>query len=108
MMLAKTVKPAAAWREANSSKDNRNITMSTAEGIPSTARMPEMVQTSQQQYESISRDANSTIWTPTTHEFSRKFAKKASELQRICRERLKKEEKFPIFGLIDFGNSDSY
>jgi hypothetical protein len=89
MMLAKTVKPAAAWREANSSKDNRNITMSTAEGIPSTARMPEMVQTSQQQYESISRDANSTIWTPTTHEFSRKFAKKASELQRICRERLK-------------------
>ena len=104
MMLAKTVKPAAAWREANSSKDNRNITMSTVEGIPSTARMPEMVQTSQQQYESISRDANSTIWTPTTHEFSRKFAKR----QRICRERLKKEEKFPIFGLIDFGNSDSY
>jgi hypothetical protein len=50
MMLAKTVKPAAAWREANSSKDNRNITMSTAEGIPSTARMPEIVQTSQQQY----------------------------------------------------------
>jgi hypothetical protein len=74
MMLAKTVKPAAAWREANSSKDNRNITMSTVEGIPSTARMPEMVQTIQQQYESISRDANSTIWTPTTHEFSRKFA----------------------------------
>jgi hypothetical protein len=91
MMLAKTVKPAAAWREANSSKDNRNITMSTVEGIPSTARMPEMVQTSQQQYESISRDANSTIWTPTTHEFSRKFAKKSSERRKICEERRKKE-----------------
>jgi hypothetical protein len=25
-MLAKTVKPATAWREANSSRDNRNIT----------------------------------------------------------------------------------
>jgi hypothetical protein len=50
MMLAKTMKPAAEWREANSCKDNRNITVSTAEGIPSTARMPEIVQTSQQQY----------------------------------------------------------
>jgi hypothetical protein len=25
-MLAKTVKPATAWREANSGRDNRNIT----------------------------------------------------------------------------------
>jgi hypothetical protein len=30
-MLAKTVKPATAWREANSSRDNKNITASTAE-----------------------------------------------------------------------------
>jgi hypothetical protein len=30
-MLAKTVKPATAWREANSSRDNKNITVSTAE-----------------------------------------------------------------------------
>jgi hypothetical protein len=30
-MLAKTVKPATAWREANSSRDNKNITTSTAE-----------------------------------------------------------------------------
>jgi hypothetical protein len=66
--------------------------------------MPEKVQTSQQQYYSISRDANSTIWMPTTHEFLRKFAKR----QIIRRERLKKEEKFPIFGLIDVRNSDSY
>ena len=101
-MLAKTVKTATAWREANSSKDNRNITASTAEGRPATARRPEIVETINST--SISRNANSTIWTPTTHEFSRKFAKR----QRICRERLKKEEKFPIFGLIDFSNSDSY
>ena len=39
-MLAKTVKPATAWRETNSSRDNRNITASTAEGRPAT---PEIV-----------------------------------------------------------------
>jgi hypothetical protein len=33
-MLAKTMKPATAWREANSSRDKRNITGSTAEGRP--------------------------------------------------------------------------
>jgi hypothetical protein len=49
-MLAKTVKPATAWREANSSRDNRNNTESTAEGRPATARIPEIVETSQQQY----------------------------------------------------------
>jgi hypothetical protein len=49
-MLAKTVKPATAWREANSSRDNRNITASTAEGRPATTRMPEIEETSQQQY----------------------------------------------------------
>jgi hypothetical protein len=32
------------------SKDNRNITASTAEGRPITTRMPEIVETSQQQY----------------------------------------------------------
>jgi hypothetical protein len=49
-MLAKTVKPATAWREANSSRDNRNITASTAEGKPPTTRMLEIVETSQQHY----------------------------------------------------------
>ncbi len=39
----KKVKPATAWREANSSRDNRNITASTAEGRPATTRMPEIV-----------------------------------------------------------------
>jgi hypothetical protein len=49
-MLAKkkkTDKPATAWREA-SSRDNRNITASTAEGRPVKKRMPEIVETSQQ------------------------------------------------------------
>ncbi len=41
-MLAKTVKPATAWREANSSRDNRNITVSTAEGRPATTRLQEI------------------------------------------------------------------
>jgi hypothetical protein len=49
-MLAKTVKPATAWRESNSSRDKRNIKASTAEGRPITIRMPEVVETSQQQY----------------------------------------------------------
>ncbi len=45
-MLAKTVKPATAWKEANSSRDNRNITASTSEGRPITTRI---VETNQQQ-----------------------------------------------------------
>jgi hypothetical protein len=49
-MLAKTVRSATAWREANRSRDNRNITGSTAEGRPITTRTPEIVETSQQQY----------------------------------------------------------
>jgi hypothetical protein len=49
-MPAKTVKPATAWRVANSSRDNRNITASTAERRPVITRMPEIVETSQQQY----------------------------------------------------------
>ncbi len=47
-LLAKTVKPATAWREASSSRDNRNITVSTAEGRSKTTRMPEIVETIQQ------------------------------------------------------------
>jgi hypothetical protein len=39
-MLAKTVKPGTAWGEANSSRDNRNIPASTAEGRPGSKRMP--------------------------------------------------------------------
>jgi len=35
--------------------------------------------------------ANSTIWMPTTHEFSLKFAKKSSEQRKICEERRKRE-----------------
>jgi hypothetical protein len=93
-MLAKTVKPSTAWREANSSRDNRNITPSTAEGRPIISRMPEKEEAIANNSTSISRyanstiwtptaqyvrqqhtmDANSTIWTPTTPEFSRKFA----------------------------------
>jgi hypothetical protein len=49
-MLAKTVKTATAWRVANSSRDNRKITTSTAEGISATARMLDTVETNQQQY----------------------------------------------------------
>jgi hypothetical protein len=45
-ILAKTVKPATAPSEANSSRDNRNITRSTAEGRRATTRMPEIVETS--------------------------------------------------------------
>ncbi len=41
-MLAKTVKLATAWREANSSRDNWNITASTAEGRSTTIRMSEI------------------------------------------------------------------
>jgi hypothetical protein len=48
-MPAKTVQPAIAWREANSSRDNRNIIASTTEGRTATTRMPEL-ETSQQQY----------------------------------------------------------
>jgi hypothetical protein len=36
--------------KANSSRDNRNITASTAEERLATTRMPEIVETSQQQY----------------------------------------------------------
>jgi hypothetical protein len=49
-MLAKTVNPAKVWREANSSRDNRNVTASSAEGRPATKKMPEKVETSQEQY----------------------------------------------------------
>ncbi len=48
----------------------------TAEWRPATPRMSEIVETSQQQYlhqqgpQQHSMDANSTVWTPTTHEFS--------------------------------------
>ncbi len=42
------------------------------------------------------------------HEFSRKFAKKSSERRKTRKERRKKELKFPIFGPVDFSNSDSY
>ncbi len=48
-LLSKTLKPATAWREANSSRGNRNITASIAEGRPATTRMPKIVETNQQQ-----------------------------------------------------------
>ncbi len=60
-MLAKTVKPATAWREANSSRDNWNITASTSEGRHATTRMSEIEELANN-ITSISRDANSTIW----------------------------------------------
>ncbi len=97
-MLSKTVKLSTAWREANSSTDNRNITASTAEGRPARARMQE-IQLSRltNNSTSISRDANSTIWTPTTADFSRKFTKKLSERQKFVKEDVKKEYKIPHF-----------
>jgi hypothetical protein len=55
------------------------------------------------------------MWTPTAKygrqqlmSFPGNLLKRRQRRQRICRERLKKEEKFPIFGLIDFSNFDSY
>ncbi len=41
---------------------------------------------------SISRVVNSTIWTPTTHKFLWKFAKKSSKRRKIHEERRKKEK----------------
>ncbi len=82
---------ATAWREANSSRDNRNI---TAEVRPATTRMPEIVDypttvLAQQGRQQHNMDANSTIWTPTAqfgrqqHNMdannSRVFAKKNGE-----------------------------
>ncbi len=77
----KAVKPATAWRESNSSRDNRNITASTAEGRPATTRMPEIVKTSiqltQQGRQQHNKVANSTIWMPTS--FSQKFASQKND-----------------------------
>jgi hypothetical protein len=70
-MLAKKVKLATAWREANCSRDNKNITASTAEGRLITTRMPE---------KSISRNANSTIWMPTAHNGHRQHNVDANNL----------------------------
>jgi hypothetical protein len=59
---------------------NQHIIASTADGRPMTTRMPEIVETRQQQYyqqqglQQHNMAANSTLWTPTTHEFLRKFA----------------------------------
>jgi hypothetical protein len=107
-MLAKTVKSAKAWREANSSRDNMNITVSTAEGRPAKARMPEIQQKRlTNNSTSISRDANSTIWTPITHEFLQKFAKKSSEWQKFVKKDINKS-KIPHFFPIVFSKSDSY
>jgi hypothetical protein len=86
-MLAKKVQPTSEWREANSSRDIRDITASTAEGRPITTRMPEIVEASQQH----NMDVNSTIWTPKTREFSRKFSNKSPEQQKISEERRKNE-----------------
>jgi hypothetical protein len=46
----------------------------------------------------ISRDANSTVWTPTTQKFSLKFAKKSSDKKRrkIREERDKKSKNSPF------------
>jgi hypothetical protein len=49
-MLLKT-EAGNSMEEAKSSRyDNRNITVSTEEGRPATTRIPEIVETSQQQY----------------------------------------------------------
>ncbi len=103
-MLANTVKPATVWREANSSRDNRNITASTAEGrlannsisISRDANSTIWTLTAQHGRQKHNMDANSTIWTPATQEFSRKFAKKWAERRKIREERSKKS-KIPYF-----------
>jgi predicted NodU family carbamoyl transferase len=70
-MLAKTVKPATAWREANSSRDNKNITASTAERETHNNKNGKIAEPSQQQYyhqqgrQQHNMDANNTLWTPT-------------------------------------------
>ncbi len=65
-------------------------------GRHATARMPEIVETIASNITSISREANSAIRTTTTQGFSRKFAKKSSERQKIYEERLKRV-KIPHF-----------
>jgi hypothetical protein len=52
------VKLATAWREANCSRDNKNITASTAEGRLITTTMPEKKH--QQERQQHNMDANST------------------------------------------------
>jgi predicted secreted protein len=64
-MLAKTVKLATAWREANSSRDNRNITSSTTEGRPPQQQGCQKWWRLANNSTSIIRDTNSSIWTPT-------------------------------------------
>jgi hypothetical protein len=91
-MLAKTVQLASAWREANSSRDIRDITASKADGRPITTRMPEILETSQQH----NMDANSTIWTPKTREFSRKLAISRQNGKKFVKKDVKRV-KIPYF-----------
>jgi hypothetical protein len=97
-----------AWREANNSRDNRNITESTAEGRPATARKPEIVEITNNST-SISRDANSTIWTSTTH---LRFHGNSPKSRQIGEKFVKKDEKrsknSQFFCPIYLSNSDRY
>ncbi len=47
------------------------------------AGMPEIIEMTTTVLASCSRDANSTVWTPTTHEFSQKFVNKSSEQRKV-------------------------
>jgi hypothetical protein len=92
-MLAKKVKLATAWREANCSRENKNITASTAEGRLITTRMPEKASagtpTAQYGCQQHIMDTDSTMWKPTIYEFLRKFAKK--KLVRVAKKFVKKK-----------------
>jgi hypothetical protein len=90
-MLAKKVKLATAWREANCSRENKNITASTSEGRLITTRMPEKASagtpTAQYGCQQHIMDTDSTMWTPTTYEF---FAEIRQKLVRVAKKFVKK------------------
>jgi hypothetical protein len=71
----------------------RRMTMCSISKIhstPATAGMPELVEMPATVLASAGT-AHSTIWTPTTQEFSRKFTKKSSERRKNSEERRKKD-----------------
>jgi hypothetical protein len=103
------------WTFATSARENRNITdVNSRRGRHATVGMTEIVEKRcQQQYnDHISRNANSTVWTPTAHEFSQKFARKLSERRKIHAERqdsIKREKNSPFLAWFTvFSWSDSY
>jgi hypothetical protein len=70
--------------------------------------MLEIVETIANNSASIGRDANSTIWTPTSHEFSMKFAKSRQNGEKIMKKGAKKSKNPHFLSDIYFNKSDSY